>query len=194
MIIKIDLRSEQGQFDIQERSWIFGHGLLPEKTRDLLREAKEAQCAIEISLKFWEGTEYRCNAMVSKTGPLFVADLVGDFRVVEPPRDWHFVEFNEEEILIDGTGIEWTNSLQNVTLRANESDYFGACLTRIFGDESARTQPTSFAVEFPWKNDEQQTRRAAGTVKNFEKSSGIVTVFIELSKAVEIQIRRRTRV
>lgn len=94
---------------------------------------------------------------------------------------------------IDGQGIEWTNSLQGVTLRALLKGDAGKDLRDVFGLAAKTGEEIAVAVVFPWEGDRQETRKAVGTVTLLDEDSEFVTVHMRLTEPVQVQVNKRKR-
>jgi hypothetical protein len=87
-MICIDLRSQDDIFDMQNDCWQFAHKIFSDKDRIKAIEAFQSGKEKDVSLLFWEGTEYLCKAIVGKITPIVCFKLTNSkFKIPYPPRE-----------------------------------------------------------------------------------------------------------
>jgi hypothetical protein len=87
-----------------------------------------------------------------------------------------------DTVYIDGEGIEWTDNIVKVNLKAAANTDAAARLISVFGPKVGTSELVSFAIDQPsdpkhWK-DMEETRKAFGVVEACNRDSEFVTVTI----------------
>jgi hypothetical protein len=100
----------------------------------------------------------------------------------------------DDVVTIDGNGISWDGILKgDIVLKAATQSESGFDLMNVFGNAFEKHVPITFAVEFPWQDNRQETRMATGIVKALRRGEDYISVTIDCPESPKITMRRKRK-